>query len=282
MGTRPNTAQAERWNGWGGRHWVDYAAAYDRQLQPFGDALLAGAALVSGEVLLDVGCGAGTTTLAAASVARAAVGVDLSAPLIEQARERAAGRDDVEFRVADAQTTPLAARFDVIISRFGVMFFDDPRAVFANLRRGVPPGGGRLAVLCWQGLERNDWMRIPGEALARVVPLGDLAEPSQPGPFSLGDPDQVVSILTDAGWRDVTLDSVTAPVLLGGGGTVDEVVEFQRGSSLGRSALTGAAEDVERRALDALRAALAEFDTGAGVALPGAAWLVRAARQPDR
>ena len=276
----PNTAQSERWNGAGGQHWVDHHDAYDRQEQPFGDALLAGAALSADDAVLDVGCGAGTMTLAAATAGRHALGVDLSAPLIALARQRAAGRDDVAFRVADAQVASWPEPVDVVLSRFGVMFFDDPPGAFAHLRAALSPTGGRLAVVCWQGLDRNDWMRVPGEALASVVPLGDLAEPGQPGPFALGDPDRVRSILADAGWTDVTLDAVTTPLRVGGGGTLDEVVEFVRGTSLGRSALTGAPPDVARRAVDAMRDALAPFDEPGGPALPAAAWLVRAAGRP--
>jgi SAM-dependent methyltransferase len=275
---RPNAAQTERWSGAAGRHWLDHEAAYDRQLEQFGTALVAGAAPGPDDRVLDVGCGAGATTLAAAATARSVLGIDISAPLVEraQARARSAGVDRVTFRVADAQTVALPEPVDIVISRFGVMFFDDPRAAFANLRRALAPAGGRLAVVCWQGLEYNDWMRIPGEALARVTPLADLAEPGQPGPFSLGDPDRLRSVLVDAGWRAVTLDPVTAPVLVGGGGSLDEVVAFLRGGSLGRSALAGVSADVERRALDALRETLAEYETPAGVSLPGAAWLAQA------
>ena len=278
MTERPNAAQTERWSGAAGRHWLDYEAAYDRQLEQFGTALVAGAALGPDDRVLDVGCGTGATTLAAAATARSVLGIDLSALMVEraQARARSAAVDRVEFRVADAQTVALPEPVDVVISRFGVMFFDDPRAAFANLRRALAAAGGRLAVECWQGLERNDWMRIPAEALARVTPLADPAEPGQPGPFSLGDPETLRSVLVDAGWRAVTLDPVTAPVLVGGGGSLDEIVAFLRGGSLGRSALTGVSADVERRALDALRETLAEHETPAGVSLPGAAWLARA------
>ncbi len=283
MAEPPNAAQAERWGGAGGRHWIEHEAAYDRQLEPFGVALLAGAALEPHERVLDVGCGTGTTALAAARTAPAVLGVDLAAPLIDRARARAqaTGARNVEFRVADAQTVQLPEDFDVVLSRFGVMFFEDPRAAFANLRGTLAPDRGRLAAVCWQGLEHNDWMRVPAEALARVTPIGDLARPDQPGPFSLANADELVSVLVDSGWENVTLDAVTTPVLLGDGGSLEEVVAVVRGGSLGRSALTGVPVDVERRALDAVRDALAEFATPQGLVLPGAAWLVRAAGRFD-
>jgi SAM-dependent methyltransferase len=276
VATPPNAAQAERWGGAGGCHWIEHEGAYDRQLEPFGVALLTGAALEPHERVLDVGCGTGTTALTAAATADRVLGIDLSAVLVERARARAEGRRNVEFQVADAQTAQLPDPFDVVISRFGVMFFDDPPAAFANLRRAVAPSGGRLAAVCWQGLEHNDWMRVPAEALARVTPVGDLARRDQPGPFSLADPDALRSVLTDSGWRDVTLDAVTTPVVLAAGGSLDEVVAIVRGGSLGRSALSGVPADVERRALDAVRDALAGFVGPDGLSLPGAAWLVRA------
>ena len=133
-----------------------------------------------------------------------------------------------------------------------------------------------MAAVCWQSLDRNDWMRVPGEALARVVPLGDLAEPGQPGPFSLGSRDELLRLLADTGWDDVTVDGLTFPVPVGGARSLDDAVEFVRGGSLGRSALAGVSPAVERRALGAVRDALAPYATGEGVLLPGAAWLVRA------
>jgi SAM-dependent methyltransferase len=177
--------------------------------------------------------------------------------------------------VADAQTAGFEAIFDVIISRFGLMFFADPRAAFASLRRALVPDG-RLAAVCWQSLDRNDWMRVPGEALAQVLPLGDLAEPGQPGPFSLGSREQLTRLLADTGWDDVTVDGLTFPAPLGGARSLDDAVEFVRGGSLGRSALAGVPPAVERRALDAVRDALAPYATSDGVLLPAAAWLVRA------
>jgi SAM-dependent methyltransferase len=191
------------------------------------------------------------------------------------ATARAAAYADVDFEVADAQTAAFEPAFDVIISRFGLMFFADPRAAFANLRRALVLGG-RLAAVCWQGLDRNDWMRVPGEALARVVPLGDFAEPGQPGPFSLGSPEELTRLLADTGWDEVTVDGLAFPVPVGGGRSLDAAVEFIRGGSVGRSALSGVAPEIERRALGAVRDALVPYATSDGVVLPGAAWLVRA------
>jgi SAM-dependent methyltransferase len=276
----PNDEQAERWGGAAGRHWIDHEADYDRQLEEYGTALLDAAHLEEHSRVLDVGCGTGTTSIAAAQHARQVLGVDLSPVLIERARVRAARHANVAFEVADAQVAAFEPTFDVVISRFGLMFFADPRAAFANLRRALVPGG-RLATVCWQSLDRNDWMRVPGNALAQVVPLGDLAEPGQPGPFSLSSPDELTNLLSDAGWDDITVDGWTFPVPVGGARSLDDAVEFVRGGSLGRSVLAGVSPTVERRALGCVRDALAPFVTADGVVLPGAAWLV-GATNPSR
>lgn len=276
----PNDEQAERWGGAAGRHWIDHEADYDRQLEEYGTALLDAAHLEERSRVLDVGCGTGTTSIAAAQHARQVLGVDLSPVLIERARVRAARHANVAFEVADAQVAAFEPTFDVVISRFGLMFFADPRAAFANLRRALVPGG-RLATVCWQSLDRNDWMRVPGNALAQVVPLGDLAEPGQPGPFSLSSPDELTNLLSDAGWDDITVDGWTFPVPVGGARSLDDAVEFVRGGSLGRSVLAGVSPTVERRALGCVRDALAPFVTADGVVLPGAAWLV-GATNPSR
>ena len=276
----PNDEQAERWGGAAGRHWIEHEADYDRQLEEYGTALLDAAHLDERSRVLDVGCGTGTTSIAAARHARQVLGVDLSPVLIERARARAARHANMAFEVADAQTAAFEPTFDVVISRFGLMFFADPRAAFANLRRALVPGG-RLVTVCWQSLDRNDWMRVPGNALAQVVPLGDLAEPGQPGPFSLSSPDELTNLLGDTGWDDITVDGWTFPVPVGGARSLDNAVEFVRGGSLGRSALAGVSPAVERRALDCVRDALAPFVTADGVVLPGAAWLV-GATNPSR
>lgn len=222
-----------------------------------------------------MGCGTGTTSLAAARQAHHVRGLDLSSVMIERARARAASVSNVDFEVGDAQVATFDPLFDVVLSRFGLMFFDDPPAAFTNLRRALVPGG-RLVTVCWQGLERNDWMRVPGEALARVVPIGDLGEPGQPGPFSLGSRDDLTALLDAAGWSDVTVDGFTLPVPVGGARTLDDAVEMVRGNSLGRSALAGVSPAVEQRALGLVRDALAPHAGPDGVMLPGAAWLVQA------
>ena len=277
-----NAGQIEHWNSDEARHWVDQQDRYDRMLAPYADQLLAAAAIGTGEQVLDVGCGTGTTTLRAAAAASAgeALGVDISEPMIEHARRRARdnGLANARFEVADAQTAPLEpGGRDVAISRFGVMFFDDPTAAFSNLGSGIR-AEGRLAFVCWQGLAQNEWMLVPGMAVAEVLPLPDPGPPGSPGPFAFGDPDYVRTVLADAGFRDVELDPLVNSVLVGGGGSVDETVAWLRGTGMARALFGDAAPDTVARAVESVRAALAPHEGADGVRLGAAAWLVRARR----
>jgi ubiquinone/menaquinone biosynthesis C-methylase UbiE len=166
-----NAGQYEHWNAEEGEHWVTHQQGYDTQLRAFGDRMLQAALIGPTDKVLDVGCGTGATTLAAAVATRGDVlGVDLSQPMLQVARARATalGRSNVRFEQADAQTHPFTpAGFDVVISRFGVMFFDDPVAAFANLARATRPGG-RLVVTCWQELVANEFVLVPSIALAAL------------------------------------------------------------------------------------------------------------------
>jgi len=206
--TTPNQAQAELWNHQAGRNWVEQNAMLDRLLAPFEQPLVE--AVQGARDVLDVGCGAGATTFA---VARSldgrgrCTGLDLSVPLIELAQRRAAqtGADNTEFVVADAQLHAFQpGRFDAVISRFGVMFFDDPVAAFANLRRAARDGA-RMAMIAWRGMEANPFMTAAERAAAPLLPQAPPRDPNAPGQFAFADRDRVTGILSAAGWRDVDL-----------------------------------------------------------------------------
>ncbi len=211
MEAEVNQAQIEHWNSADTRQWVDQQLEHDRQLEPFGQAVVDAAGIGRRSTILDVGCGCGTTTLLAAQHGMQAVGVDISAPMIDRARANARRMtiSNVDYLLADAQTYPFPpSAFDVGMSRFGVMFFDDPMAAFANIRSSLRPGA-RLAFCCWQALARNDWLLLPGMAAAEHLPLP--APSDGPGPFSLADPDSLVSLLETAGFDTVLLESLELP-----------------------------------------------------------------------
>jgi len=277
-----NTDQAEHWNtGDGVAHWVRNQDRYDRMNAPFAAMILDAAGLRPGTDVLDVGCGCGGTTLAAARLVAPgqAVGLDLSGPMLARARAgaEADGLGNAEFRQGDAQVHALEpGRFGAVLSRFGVMFFADPVAAFANIRSAARPEG-RLAFVCWQPMAANQWLTLPRAALAEHVPPGGFGSGDGPGMFAFADPDRIRQVLAGAGWRDVTVTSEQAQILVGGGGSVDEAVEFLRTGTMARTMLAGARPDTAARAIASVRDALARHADAEGVHLGAAVWLVQAA-----
>jgi SAM-dependent methyltransferase len=268
--TIANRDQAEHWNSSEqADRWVTHQERFDRMLAPFTDMILGAAALSTGDHVLDVGCGCGATTLDAARAVApgTSTGIDLSGPMLARARQNAARSavTNASFKQGDAQTYRFRRVFDAVISRFGVMFFADPVAAFANLRTAVRPGG-RLAFVCWQPLLANEWLTVPGAALAQHLPLPDLGDPGAPGMFALAEPGRIRSILADSGWQDVSVTRERIPILVGGG-TLDDAVTFLRTGPLGRRVLDGVDAETQDRAIDA---------DERGVYLNAAVWLVQA------
>ncbi|MCJ7436420.1 MAG: class I SAM-dependent methyltransferase [Acidimicrobiia bacterium] len=275
-----NPEQREYWNGPDSQEWVEDAERYDAMLAPYGETVLDAAALTSGERVLDVGCGNGATTLeAAARVGDGdgeAVGFDISAPMLEVARSRASERGiaNARFTLGDAQTDALGGPYDVAISRFGIMFFSDPAAAFANVRSALLPGG-RAALLCWRPMLENEWVIVPTAAAIEHVPPPEPPPPDAPGPFRFAEKGSLAAALTAAGFVDVTSDAVDGPMLLGGPGSFDDAYDFLKGNGITRRVLGDAPDEAKTRALSAMRDALLPFRTDAGVRMNGAMWLVR-------
>ncbi len=275
-----NQQQSDAWNGPEAAHFVEHADRYDAQLAPFADALLGAAQLAPHEAVLDVGCGCGAATLAAAGSARAVLGADLSEPLLEVAVDRARRADvtNVEFVVADVQTYAFDdAAFDVVISHFGMMFFDDPARALANLRGALAPGG-RAAFVCWQGIEANEWVSVVGDAVREHGSLPDLGGlAGGPGMFSLKDCEEAGALLDAAGFTQIEVAPIAPPILLGGGGTLEESIAFLLGTGIARGLLAGLEPGARDTAVDAVRASLAaRYEPGVGVRLGAGGWLVTA------
>jgi SAM-dependent methyltransferase len=240
------------------------------------------AGIAAGDRVLDVGCGCGETTLdigARVGAAGRVLGIDVSAPMLARAEEvaREAGATNVRFERADAATHPFpAGGFDVVYSRFGVMFFADPAAAFANLR-GALRAGGRLGFVCWQALTENAWMHVALQAAARYLTLPPPPAPDAPGPFSFACADRVRDILSRAGFTAVTLEPVRDMLTVGGAATVDEAARFLlEGVGPTSAALREVEQSVREAVATAVRAALARYQTPDGVRMGAAAWIVTA------
>ncbi|MBT3069443.1 class I SAM-dependent methyltransferase [Rhodomicrobium sp. Az07] len=269
-----------------GEIWVVNHERIDRMLAPLGRAALDVAAPKPGESVLDVGCGAGTTTLQLAEKIGAGgsvLGVDISEPMLDFARERAAAAASglpIRFELGDAATYAFPrARFDLLFSRFGVMFFADPVAAFANLHGALKPGG-RLCFVCWRPAAENELVSLPARAVKALIPPAPRSEPNAPGPFSFGDPARVTSILSGAGFSNIALETFGCRMLYGVGetrdGAIDDAVEQAFETGPFSRALGELQGDVRERAREAVRAAFADRAEDGGVFIEGNAWIVTA------
>ena len=272
-----NDAQIDYWNTSAGETWARHQQQLDRQLEALGLEAMRVLAPQTGQRILDIGCGCGETTLELAAhvgPSGAVVGVDISEPMLGVAlrRDPPAGVVRPKFRNLDAQTADLGrAAFDGAFSRFGVMFFADPAAAFANIRAALKPGG-RLAFVCWRAFQDNPWMREPMAAAAPLLPPLPPVEPTAPGPFALADDGRVRAILTDAGFTNVAIDPFDANI---GGSSVEETVNLTlRVGPLGRilRELPHMADSV----VGAVRAAIQPYETQGRVLMPAAVWIVSA------
>lgn len=266
--------QTEYWNGDVGTRWADMQAELDRVFSPLTNALLDGAGLGAGERVLDIGCGCGETALLAASRTGpdgAVTAVDVSRPMLARARTRPAVGAPIAWIEADAQTHPFAPEHDVALSRFGVMFFEDSRAAFSNIRRALRPGG-RLVILCWRPLAENAWVNVPRKAVLTVLPEPAPSPPGAPGPFRFADGDALVDLLQQAGFADAAVAPVDRPIEIGA--DAEEAARFS--ATVGP--IAGLLREIEdpslrERALAALRQAMpAEHP----VRLGAACWLATA------
>ena len=279
MSADVNVEQNRAWNGDEGDSWIRNEQHLSASTRRHTARLFERVVVADDDAVMDIGCGCGETTREAArrAVSGSAFGVDLSQRMIERARERSreAGIVNVTFEHADAQVYPFPSeQFSVAISRFGAMFFEDPIVAFSNIGRALR-AGGRLGLLAWQELGRNDWLLAIRTALAagRELPAAPVRTP---GPFGLADADAVQHILAESGFAGIDLADVDEPMQLG----VDAADGFEFVSTLGmtRGMLQGLDEHATERALDELRATLAANETDEGVLLGSHAWLITAVK----
>jgi SAM-dependent methyltransferase len=279
--TTANADQHAAWNGESGQRWVAHADRRDTVLRPIADLLLDAATIAAGEAVLDIGCGCGATTLDAASATGpigTVVGADLSTLMLDVARRRAHGHGNVELRQADVQADPLGGPFDVAISRFGTMFFDDPTAAFSNIARHLSPAG-RLCIATWQPQEANQWLVVPAAALLEFDPPSDVVDPAGPGMFAQSDPRSIHGVLADAGFVEITVTPLELPLCFGT--TVGDAVDYLADSGPCRALLDAISPDRRDDALVAVSDALGHHhDPEHGVTLDAAVLVTTARAEP--
>jgi SAM-dependent methyltransferase len=268
--------QAARWNGVAGRAWVEAQEVLDRIFKPFEDLLSQAIRAESGGRVLDVGCGTGSTTLAVARLLGAqarCVGIDISGPMITAARARAERESlAVDFIQADAQThTFEPASFDTIISRFGVMFFDDSVRAFENLRHAAREDA-ELRLITWRSAAENPFMTTAERAAAPLLPDLPVRRPDGPGQFAFADPDRVRAILEASGWADIEIRPIDVAC------TLPETDFVRYVTRLGPVGLVLQDADDRTRAevITTLRAAFNPYVEGAEVRFTAACWMVSA------
>ena len=274
-----NADKIAYWNGPGGQHWADRQQVQDILLAPVADLLLDRARPAPGERIVDVGCGCGATTSALAQRAGPAghvLGIDISGPMLARARQLAPAGLPVDFELADATIYPFASGgFDLLVSRFGVMFFAEPALSFANMRRALRPSG-RLAFACWREPRDNPWLMLPLQAAYRHVPKLPQLGPEDPGPFSFAGEPRVQRILTQAGFSGIAMERCDLALDVAIGRGLDAAVQGALEIGPASRALEGQPPDLRAAAARSIREALAPFARGQAVPLGASIWIVTA------
>ncbi|SHM43912.1 class I SAM-dependent methyltransferase [Streptomyces yunnanensis] len=278
-----NTEQAQAWNGPEGSHWARNQDRWNAVNEGFNEPLLDAAGIAGDHQVLDLGCGSGQTTrLAAVRAPRGhAVGLDLSGPMLAEARARMErdGITNASFVQGDAQVYPFeAGAFDAAVSRYGVMFFADPVVAFSNIGRALRPGG-RLTFVCPADAALNGWVAAMA-SLRDFLPVGDFGRPGLPGMFSLAAPDRIRDVLTAAGFTGISINQAQAYGTWGHG--AEDATAFLLGTGPGQHLMEQADTATRSRARHTLTDHLRAQEAADGtVRLRSTSWLVTADRPAD-
>jgi SAM-dependent methyltransferase len=279
LGHQQNADQIAYWNGPGGQHWADRQATQDVVLAPVSEVLIDRAKAKAGEHIVDVGCGCGAISIALAPKVGPAghvLGIDISAPMLARARQMAPTGARIDFVLADATVHPFEpASFDLLVSRFGVMFFADPALSFANLRKAMRPSG-RLAFACWRDPRENPFFMAPLQAVYKHAPRLPQLGPEDPGPFSFASEQRVHRVLGAAGFTAIEMEPCDLALDIAVGRGLDAAVESALEIGPAARALAEQPPEVRSAATHSIREALAPFLKGQSVPLPAAIWIVTA------
>jgi ubiquinone/menaquinone biosynthesis C-methylase UbiE len=274
-----NADQIAYWNGPSGQHWADRQQMQDILLAPVSGLLIDRARAKAGERIVDVGCGCGATSMALAEKVAPTgrvLGIDISAPMLARARQITPAGMPVEFALADATVYPFEpAAFDLLVSRFGVMFFAEPVLSFANLRKALRPSA-RLAFACWRAPRENPFFMAPLEAVYKHVPKLPQLGPDDPGPFAFASEARVHRILSEAGFSDIKMERCDLSLDIAVGRGLDAAVQSALEIGPASRALDGQPAEARAAATHSIREALAAFADGQTVPLPASIWIVTA------
>src|SRR5437016_5667224 len=237
-----NADQIAYWNGPGGQRWADRQQTQDIVLAPVSEILIDRANGRAGERIIDIGCGCGTTSVSLAQKVGSSghvLGIDISAPMLARARQIAPAGLPLHFALADATVYPFQpGSFDLLVSRFGVMFFAEPALSFANLRRALRPAG-RVVFACWREPRENPWMMAPLQAIYQHVPKLPPQGPEDPGPFAFASEERVNRILGEAGYKRIEMEPVALSFDIAVGRGLDAAVKAAMQIGPGSRALDG-------------------------------------------
>lgn len=274
----PNSEQAEFWSDGGGLDWITFGTQLDELFAGVNATLLKTAAPSKSDTILDIGCGTGATTRDFAAQSASAHGIDISTTMLAHAQKSAP--ENTTFTRADAQTEPLpTAHYDHLVSRFGVMFFENPIAAFTNLRTGLKPNGS-LTMACWAPFKQNPWFTIPRFIATDLLGFPPSHDPYAPGPFAFADTDHTLKILTDSGFQNPTVQTHDIPLSLTGDakhaanlsayiGPADSVIRAQGGTAADKAKIVAATQEKLR-----------EYETNGTVIVPAKIHIYSAQNAP--
>ena len=274
-----NADQIAYWNGANGQRWTNRQAEQDVLLAPVSKTLIDRAAVKPGDRIIDVGCGCGSTSIAFAEKVAPngfVLGIDISGPMLARARELAPRHLPVDFVQTDATVHPFDPQsFDLVVSRFGVMFFAEPAISFANLRRALRPSG-RVAFACWREPRENPWMMAPLQAIYQHVPKLPPQGPEDPGPFAFASEERVHRILGEAGYKAIGMEPIALSFDIAIGRGLDAAVQAALQIGPGSRALDGHPPEIRAAAAASVKEMLTPYVRGQSVPLSGSIWIVTA------